>query len=98
MYNQAYNLANMFGAGREIRKPSNDGQDEEGRRQADGDKDDDEGEVPAGILLTEVADLGVEVLKGLADCDAGRVACHLKDTQMAKAMKTSSKSQVSRCF
>ncbi len=88
MYGQAYDLANMFGAGREIRKPSNDCQDEEGRCQADGDEDDDEGEVPAGILLTVVADLGVEVLEGLADCDAGRVACHLKDTQIAKAMET----------
>ena len=61
----------MFGAGGEIRKPPNDGQDEEGRCQPDGDEDDDKGEVPAGILLTEVADLGVEVLEGLANCNTG---------------------------
>ena len=55
-------LADVFGAWREIRKPSNDGQDEEGSRQSDGDQDDDDRQVPTGVLLTEVADLGVEVL------------------------------------
>jgi hypothetical protein len=64
-------LTNMFGAGRKIRKPSYDGQDKQGRRQSDGDEDDDESEVPAGILLTEVADLGIEVLEGLANCNTG---------------------------
>ena len=52
----------MFWAGRQIRKPSDDGQDEERSRQPDGDQDDDQGQVPAGVLLTKVADLGAEVL------------------------------------
>jgi hypothetical protein len=60
-------LANVFRVGRQVREPSDDGQDEEGSRQPDGDEDDDEGQVPARVLLPEVADLAVQVLPGKAD-------------------------------
>ena len=54
----------MLGAGGQVWKPADDGEDEEGRGQPDGDQDDNEGEVPGRVLLPEVADLDTQVLDG----------------------------------
>ena len=56
------NLANVLRAGREVWKPADDGQDEQGRGEPNRDQEDYDGEVPARILQTEVADLSIRVL------------------------------------